>query len=87
MQKVSYVIIYQVTFAKKVTLTKVVYMSFSFLQLAVGSRDLSQAEKEITLCKAEQIHKMFYSLDKLKPKTKTKKQFFLLLTFRLCYTL
>ena len=33
-------------------------MSFSFLQLAVGSRDLSQAEKEITLCKAEQIHKM-----------------------------
>ena len=31
---------------------------FSFLQLAVGSRDLSQAEKEITLCKAEQIHKM-----------------------------
>ena len=33
-------------------------MSSSFLQLAVGSRDLSQAEKEITLCKAEQIHKM-----------------------------
>ena len=33
-------------------------MFFSFLQLAVGSRDLSQAEKEITLCKAEQIHKM-----------------------------
>ena len=33
-------------------------MSFSFLQLAVGSRDLSQAEKEITLCKAEQIHEM-----------------------------
>ena len=47
-------------------------MSFSFLQLAVRSRDLSQAEKEITLCKAEQIHKMFYLLDKLKPKTKTK---------------
>ena len=33
-------------------------MSFSFLQLAVGSRDLSQAEKEMTICKAEQIHKM-----------------------------
>ena len=33
-------------------------MSSTFLQLAVGSRDLSQAEKEITLCKAEQIHKM-----------------------------
>ena len=26
--------------------------------LAVGSRDLSQAEKEITACKAEQIYKM-----------------------------
>ena len=33
-------------------------MSFSFLQLAVGSRELSQAEKEITLRKDEQIHKM-----------------------------
>ena len=33
-------------------------MSSSFLQLAVGSSDLSQAEKEITLCKAEQINKM-----------------------------
>ena len=29
---------------------------------------------------------MFYSLDKLKPKTKTKNQVFLLLTFRLSYT-
>ena len=38
--------------------TKVVYMSFSFLQLAVESRDLSQAEIEITVCKVEQIHKM-----------------------------
>ena len=37
---------------------KVVYMSFSFLQLAVGSCDLSQAEKEITLCKGEYIHPM-----------------------------
>ena len=33
-------------------------MSFSFLQLAVGSRELSQVEKEMTVCKAEQIHKM-----------------------------
>ena len=38
--------------------TKVVYMSFSFIQLAVESRDLSQAEIETTVCKAEQIHKM-----------------------------
>ena len=29
-----------------------------FFQLAIGSRHLSQAEKEITVCKAEQIHKM-----------------------------
>ena len=36
----------------------VVYMSSSFWLLAVGSRDLSQAEKEITACKADQIHKM-----------------------------
>ena len=33
-------------------------MFSSFLQLAVGSSDLSQAEKEISLSKAEQIHKM-----------------------------
>ena len=33
-------------------------MSSSFLRLAVGSLDLSQAEKEITVCKAEQVHKM-----------------------------
>ena len=33
-------------------------MSSSCLQLALGTRDLSQAEKETTLCKAEQIHKM-----------------------------
>ena len=40
------------------------YMFSSFLQLAVESRDLSQAEKEITLLKAKQTHKMatfFYS--------------------------
>ena len=35
----------------------VVYMSSSFW-LSVGSHDLSQAEKEITACKADQIHKM-----------------------------
>ena len=33
-------------------------MSFNILQLAVGSRDLSQAEKKITVAKAEQILKM-----------------------------
>ena len=30
---------------------------------------------------------LIYSLDKLKPRTKTKNQIFLLMTFRLCYTL
>ena len=30
-------------------------MSSTFFHLAVGSRDLSQAEKKMTLCKAEQI--------------------------------
>ena len=30
----------------------------SIFDLAVGSRDLSQAEEEITACKAEQIQKM-----------------------------
>ena len=38
--------------------TMVVYMFFSFLQLAPGSRDLSQAEKERNNGKAKQIHKM-----------------------------
>jgi hypothetical protein len=33
-------------------------MSSSFWLLAVGSRDLSQAEKETTACKAEKTHKM-----------------------------
>ena len=37
---------------------QVVYMCSSLLQLAHGSRDLSQAKKEITACKAEKIHKM-----------------------------
>ena len=33
-------------------------MCSTLLQLAPGSHDLCQAEKEITVCKAEQIHKM-----------------------------
>ena len=33
-------------------------MSSSFELLALGSRDLSQAEKEITACKNKQIHKV-----------------------------
>jgi hypothetical protein len=33
-------------------------MSSSFCQLALGSRDLSQAENEITACKAEKILKI-----------------------------
>ena len=33
-------------------------MSFRFWLLAVDSRDLCQAEKEVTACKAEEIHKM-----------------------------
>ena len=37
---------------------KVLYMSSSFGLLRVESRDCSQAEKERTACKAEQIHKM-----------------------------
>ena len=37
---------------------KVFYMSSSFWLLAVGSNDLSEAEKEITACKAEQTNKM-----------------------------
>ena len=37
----------------------VVYISSSFWQLSVVSLDyLSQAKKEITVCKVEQIHKM-----------------------------
>ena len=37
---------------------KVLYMSSSFWLLRVESRDFSQAEKERTACKAEQIYKM-----------------------------
>ena len=36
------------------TAAKVVYMCSSLLQLAPGSRDLSQAEKKITVVKDEQ---------------------------------
>ena len=37
---------------------EVLYMSASFWLLRVESRDFSQADEEITACKAEQIHKM-----------------------------
>ena len=49
---------------------EVVYMSSSFRLLDVGSRDLSQAEKEITACKNNQIHKettIFVQNDNLEP--------------------
>ena len=39
-------------------ITMVLYMSSGFWLLRVESRDFSQAEKERTACKAEQIHKM-----------------------------
>ena len=39
-------------------LSLVLYMSSSFWLLEVDSRDFSQAEKETTACKCEQIHKM-----------------------------
>ena len=41
-----------------VTFSKKVYMSSSFGRLALASRNLSQAEKEITPCKAERIQKL-----------------------------
>ena len=40
--------------------TELLYMSSSFWLLGVESRDFSQAEKEGTACKAEQIHKMTF---------------------------
>ena len=40
------------------TWVKVVYTSSSFGLLALESRDLSKAEKEIIVCQAEQFHKM-----------------------------
>ena len=45
-------------------------MSFDKFILAVESRDLSQAEKELTACKVEQIHSMaiiFTQKDNLGP--------------------
>ena len=45
-------------FLKKNLQFQVLYMSSSFWLLQVESRDFSQAEKERTACKAEQIHKM-----------------------------
>ena len=48
----------------------VLYMSSSFWLLRVESRDFSQAEKERTAWKAEQIHKMtiiFTQKDNLGP--------------------
>ena len=38
----------------------VLYMSSSFRLLGVESCDFSQAEKERTACKSEQIHKMTF---------------------------
>ena len=38
--------------------TMVLYMSSSFWLLGVESRDFSQAEKERTACKVEEIQKM-----------------------------
>ena len=48
----------------------VLYISFSFWLLRVESRDFSQAEKERTACKADQIHKIttsFTQKDNLGP--------------------
>ena len=41
-----------------VDFTKMLYVCSSFGLLGVESRDFSQAEKERTACKANQIHKM-----------------------------
>ena len=38
---------------------QLLYMSSSFWLLGVESRDFSQADNERTVCKAEQIHKLF----------------------------
>ena len=45
-------------FQQKQNMPKVLYMSSSFGLLGVEPRDFSQAEKERTACKPEQIHKM-----------------------------
>ena len=39
-------------------ISKVLYMSSSFRLMGVESHDFSLAEKKITACKGEQIHKM-----------------------------
>ena len=44
-------------------------MSSSFGLLAPESRDLSQAGKEIIVCKAEQIHKMTTIFTQKEPRT------------------
>ena len=54
----------------KCEVTLVLYMSSSFWLLQVESCDFSQAEKERTACKAEQIHKLttiFTQKDNLGP--------------------
>ena len=43
-------------------------MSSSFWLLGVESRDVFQAEKEITACKAEQIHKVIAILTQNGPR-------------------
>ena len=58
------------TVCVKSVVVLVFYMSSSFWLLRVESRDFSQAEKERTACKAEQIHKMttiFSQKDNLGP--------------------
>ena len=43
---------------RKSIILRMVYICSSFWLLAVGSRDLSQAEKKVTVVKPEQIYKM-----------------------------
>jgi hypothetical protein len=47
----------RLTSAKANKVTKVVYMSSSFLQVAIGLRDLSQTEKEITVSRLNKFTK------------------------------
>ena len=47
---------------------EVLYMSASFGLLGVESRDFSQAVKERTSCKAEQIHRMTFYFTQNVPK-------------------
>ena len=51
-------ILYLVKFMMSSYVTRMLYMSSSFWLLRVESREFSQAEKERTASKAEQIHKM-----------------------------